>query len=189
MTEPKQYTDALTVAIQKNFPLELFRHMLGFIHESQISYDLEDMFIDACIYGAYDIIEYFVSIGVDPNTRDKKYGSTAIMFAAQNGRKRVIELLLSQNIDLLALNNEGNSVEYYAKHSGSQDITELIVVGMQQQRDEQAARVSKQQEEYDDLMKRYEIMQDLLNRQQQEANAVNDNGPLKRSRTGDFQMG
>ncbi len=188
MTEPKQYTDALVVAIKNKFPLELFRHTLGFVHEAQIPYDLGDLFIAACTWGVYDIVEYFLSIGVDPNTRDKSHGSTAIMFAAQNKHKRVVELLLSHKVDLLALNNQGQSAEVYAKQCRSQDIIDLVIVGMQQQRDEQANLISKQQEDYDDLMKRYQIMQDLINRQQQEANATNDGGPLKRSRIDDLSM-
>lgn len=81
MTDTKQYIDALNVEIKTKFPLELFRHTLGFVHDSQIPYDQEDMFITACVYGSYDIVEYFLSIGIDPNNRDNSFGSIAIIYA------------------------------------------------------------------------------------------------------------
>ncbi len=68
----------------------------------------ENKFISGCQNGDLELAKKLLAEGVNVNAKDK-YGYTALMWAARDGRKETLELLLEQeNIDINAKNNDEN---------------------------------------------------------------------------------
>jgi len=55
--------------------------------------------------------------GLDPNLKNR-FGWTLLMMAAMEGRRDVIDLLISRGADFRAVNQFGNTAESLAHHGG-----------------------------------------------------------------------
>ncbi len=64
----------------------------------------------------------------DPNTKDKVYGMTALMWAAARGHLALAKLLLKHpNIDVAATDNFGDTALHYAARNGHTELVQLLL--------------------------------------------------------------
>ena len=64
-------------------------------------------------HGRFPQLEQLLSMGVDPNSKDK-YGNTILIIGAQNGNKSIVKLALRHGALLNMSNCMGNSALHFA---------------------------------------------------------------------------
>ncbi len=69
--------------------------------------NLDELFITACACGQTSFVTLMLDFGVDVNIRDTEYGSTGLMFAAQNNRDWTVRILLGRGADMSLRNLKG----------------------------------------------------------------------------------
>lgn len=74
---------------------------------------LEEAFTCACFNGCIDVIEYFLTKGVDPNGGINT-GSNAFHWAANRGQLKAVEILISNKASLETQNSYGATVLGFA---------------------------------------------------------------------------
>ncbi len=72
-----------------------------------------------------DIAKLLVENGADINAADK-YGRTALLSAASNGYKAIVEFLLQKGAAINQKDNEGHTALYFAKKNGNTSLAELL---------------------------------------------------------------
>lgn len=68
----------------------------------------ENAFVGAAENSEVDILEDLLLLGVDINSKDSRFGASALHRAASNGSKMVVEFLLAKGADINAL--DGNEL-------------------------------------------------------------------------------
>ncbi len=77
---------------------------------------LGDVFIDACRTYKPNLVKLMIDFGVDVNIRDKRHGSTGLMFAAQSGNLSIVELLLAHGADALLQGASKLTAKQFSRH-------------------------------------------------------------------------
>ena len=83
-----------------------------------------------CKYGTLEIVEALLEAGADKEQKNSG-GETALIAAANVGRKEIVELLLKEEepSDKTATNNDGKTALDLASENGHADIVELLEAG------------------------------------------------------------
>ena len=86
-----------------------------------------DMFINAVKKGNIESVQYYLSRGVDVNTRDNsELKLTALHFAVNLGSIKLVEFLLAKGADPAIKNSLGETVVEWARKNECSDILQLI---------------------------------------------------------------
>lgn len=85
----------------------------------------EETFLDAAIFGDFDVIEKLLEKKVNVNVRDN-VGNTALILASIEGRTEVVEILIKANAKKDILNKHGKSALDYAKERKRKDIIKIL---------------------------------------------------------------
>lgn len=73
-------------------------------------------------------IKQLLEIGVDINKKEDKTGWTALIYAARNGNKAIVQLLIENQADLNIVDNVGNTALMRAIYRSYDEIAELLIV-------------------------------------------------------------
>ena len=107
-------TALIWAAQKKQFePLHLLAEYHAYIYATDNNLNLS--VFDFAMKNVYlETLQVLFESGLDINTRDSKYGSTALMFAAQQSKKEAVQFLVDKGADRTLLNNNGHNVLFYA---------------------------------------------------------------------------
>lgn len=90
-----------------------------------ISYNKET-FVEIAQRCDVEIIELFLTAGMDPNVKNR-YGNTALISAASKGSAEVIRKLINADADVNSKNKNGDTPLLVAAKHSRLDIIELLV--------------------------------------------------------------
>ena len=86
---------------------------------------------EAARNGDVKLIEFIIKTSFDMNTKDSRYGWTALQVACTNGKTETVQLIIQNSkdfgIDLNAKDNRGNTAWHYACQYGRTEIAQLII--------------------------------------------------------------
>jgi len=85
------------------------------------------IFLLAARYGSVKILNYFISKGIDINTKDKDYKKTALMWAAENEHLEVVKLLVESLVNLNEKDDDGNTALIKVSSFGNIEILKLLI--------------------------------------------------------------
>src|SRR5581483_2432582 len=91
-----------------------------------VTYNITPLMV-ACHYGYYSMVDKLIKIGVAIDKQDETNGSTALMWAAQQGHADIVELLLNAGADVNKQNNNGDTALIFATDKGHTAIAELLL--------------------------------------------------------------
>jgi ankyrin repeat protein len=101
--------------------LDMVRFIISKLNNAHFSttVQIEDAFVYACWNQKMEVCKYFLSeCQVDVNTTDQFYKSTALMYAAQNGDRNMVDFLLANGADVTRKNvKEGKTAADYCFES------------------------------------------------------------------------
>ncbi|XP_046552968.1 putative ankyrin repeat protein RF_0381 [Haliotis rubra] len=80
----------------------------------------------ACVSGNVQIVESILSLKVADKDSRGKNGATPVMVAAQNGRRKVFDLLVRKGCNLLVEDDSGSNIHHYACVSGNVQFVDYI---------------------------------------------------------------
>jgi ankyrin repeat protein len=72
--------------------------------KEDMPWNWDNTFIKACANGQVDVAEFCLSKGVDVNVKDKRFGSTGLMYAAQKNHFSMVKMLLNKGADVSIMN-------------------------------------------------------------------------------------
>ena len=82
-------------------------------------------FLYSCTLGNISVSKYLMENGCNIFISDM-YDTTALHIAVQKGLLSLVRLLLSEGMDIYAVDASGNDVFYYAEKSNNSQIKELL---------------------------------------------------------------
>jgi ankyrin repeat protein len=86
----------------------------------------QEAFLDNVRTGDRELVEMFLSAGMDVNAKDKD-GCTALMIASEKGDLGTAELLVRKGADVNARDIGGYTVLMYVAYNGNLDIAKLLI--------------------------------------------------------------
>ncbi len=89
--------------------LSEFKTVLSYILDKP---SLTDIFIKACRNGYDDFVKVLIDFGVDVDKRDNVWGSTGLMFAAQQRHTSTVNLLLDAGANVLLISSSQGKTAY-----------------------------------------------------------------------------
>ena len=122
--------------------ISLAKNAIKYFKQAQINYDNATLYviksrvklkeINEDLFKAVknrDIqeIKTLISMGVDINTKDKKVGNTALMYAVNRGYPKIVSLLISHGADVNTKNKNGKTPLMVATISGYPKIVSLLI--------------------------------------------------------------
>ena len=72
-----------------------------------------------------EIVQKLIEAGADIEMKDRKHGSTALLWACQNGHTNVVKILL--HIDVFATSYIGTNALHFAAESGSSQTVLMLI--------------------------------------------------------------
>jgi ankyrin repeat protein len=81
----------------------------------------------ASLYGHTHLVELFIDIGVDVNSRNNK-NDTPVLWAARGNNLDTVRLLISRGANLQIENDKGSTPLYWATRYGFVELVRLLVV-------------------------------------------------------------
>ncbi len=79
-------------------------------------------------FGHEAVVKQLLERGVDPDSKDNKYGQTPLSWAAGNGHEEVVKLLLAKaDVDPDAKDNDGQTPLSWAAENGHQEVVKLLL--------------------------------------------------------------
>ena len=95
------------------------------VKESKVK--LPDQDIWKATLGGLEELKVWLESGIDPNIKCKTWGSTPLMYAAQNGRLACVQELFKYKVDVNAKSNNGKTALHFAVDNNHLDITKLLL--------------------------------------------------------------
>ncbi|AYV76786.1 MAG: hypothetical protein Barrevirus1_8 [Barrevirus sp.] len=142
----EQYIDALTTSIVKSFPNDIIEHIYNTIcSKSGSKLDLNTLWPSFYNVNNVSALATFIKLGANVNHASSEYGSTPILFCAQNGFSDMVNLLIEAGADITIKNKGGNDIYYYAKQGG-------INI-------DNAVKLIKERKEKEELMKKNQVLE------------------------------
>ena len=77
--------------------------------------------------GNADNVQKLIEDGADIEIKDKKNGSTPLLWACQNGHANVVKILLHNDANVFALSYIGTSALHFAAESGSSQTVLMLI--------------------------------------------------------------
>ena len=77
--------------------------------------------------GNAEIVQKLIDKGANIEIKDKKYGSTPLLFACQNGHIDVAKILLQYGANIRAASYNGATALHYATQSGNINVIEMVL--------------------------------------------------------------
>ena len=77
--------------------------------------------------GNAEIVQKLIHKGADLEIKDRKNGSTPLLWACQNGHLNVVKILLQNGANKFATSKRGNTVLHFAVESGEVELVEMLV--------------------------------------------------------------
>lgn len=72
-------------------------------------------------------VKQLLQIGVDINKKEDKTGYTALIYAARNGNRDIVQLLIENKADLNIVDNEGNTALMCTIYYSCDEIAKLLI--------------------------------------------------------------
>ena len=72
-------------------------------------------------------VQRLIAKGADVNSKDKKYGNTALMWASYNGNVEIVQALIDKGADINANSNPGRTALMWASISGHKEVVQLLL--------------------------------------------------------------
>lgn len=95
------------------------------IEQKGIPYS-QEAFLDEVRMGNSEIIELFLSAGIDINARDKD-GCTALIISSEKGDLETAELLIREGADVNIRDMGGYTALMYVAYNGNLDLAKLLI--------------------------------------------------------------
>lgn len=99
---------------------------LAELKKRRLSFD-HSTFIRLLKQGESEKLTLFLDAGMDPDTRDRSEGATAIMLAMKRVTPEVIERFINSSVDLDAANNSGITALMTATKVGRTDVVKMLI--------------------------------------------------------------
>ena len=77
--------------------------------------------------GNADIVQKLIEDGADIEMKDRKHGSTALLWACQNGHTNVVKILLQNDANVFATSYIGITPLHFAAESGSSQTVQMLI--------------------------------------------------------------
>ncbi|KAK0763420.1 hypothetical protein N5P37_002797 [Trichoderma harzianum] len=113
----------------KNGDIEVMKILAGSADEDAVGNYGWLVLISAAIRGDADTVRGLLATNkVDPDSRDKRAGRTALSWATENGHTEVVKLLLDTNkVNVNSVNGDGSTPLHYASLRQHDDIVNLLL--------------------------------------------------------------
>ena len=99
------------------------------VEESKVELPDQDIWTVAS-KGKLDKLKVWLESGIDPNIKCKFYGSTPLMYAAQNGRLECVQELFKYGVDVNATNNNGKTALHFGVSTNLEVNNNLDVINL-----------------------------------------------------------
>ena len=77
--------------------------------------------------GNADIVQKLIEDGADIEMKDRKHGSTALLWACQNGHTIVVKILLHNDANAIEMSYIGTSAIHFAAESESSQTVQMLI--------------------------------------------------------------
>ena len=77
--------------------------------------------------GNAEFVQKLIEDGADIEMKDRKHGSTALLWACQNGHTNVVKILLQNDANVFATSYIGITPLHFAAESGSSQTVQMLI--------------------------------------------------------------